>query len=63
MAKVSMPLYLEEKTKDELKILAESQKRSMSATVEVLIIEAVKQFAKNEAAMTLNRIIAGAKNV
>ena len=49
MAKVSMPLYLDEETKDGLKILAESQKRSMSATVEILIIEAVKQFARSEA--------------
>lgn len=48
MAKVPMPVYLEEETKEGLKALAESQRRSMTATIEVLIIEAVKKFAKEE---------------
>lgn len=44
-----MPFYLEEETKEGLKALAEAQKRSMTATIEVLVIEAVKKFVKDKA--------------
>tara|TARA_R110002126_G_scaffold41726_3_gene121385 strand:+ start:96 stop:272 length:177 start_codon:yes stop_codon:yes gene_type:complete len=46
MAKVSMPLYLEEETKDKLKKFAKSQKRTMSASIEILINEAYKKAEK-----------------
>ena len=46
MAKVSMPLYLEEETRKDLESFAKSQKRSMSASIEILIIEAVKKARK-----------------
>jgi hypothetical protein len=46
MAKVSMPLYLEEETRKDLESFAKSQKRSMSASIEILIIEAVKKAKK-----------------
>lgn len=46
MAKVSMPLYLEEETKVKLKRFAKSQKRTMSASIEILINEAYKKAEK-----------------
>lgn len=41
-----MPIYLEEKNKQDLEAFAKSQKRSMSASIEILIIEAVKKAKK-----------------
>jgi excinuclease UvrABC nuclease subunit len=39
-------LYLEEETRKDLESFAKSQKRSMSASIEILIIEAVKKAKK-----------------
>lgn len=41
------PLRLEEKTMEELKIMADAHLRSVNKEIEYIIIEALKEFKKN----------------
>lgn len=46
MAKVSLPLYLDDQVKDDLKKLAKADGRSMSRYIEALLKESAKKARK-----------------
>lgn len=46
MARISIPVYMDEETRNQFKLLVKAQKRTMSAALELFVEESIKKAKK-----------------